>query len=419
MRILHVLQRYLPAIGGSERYFQEFSERFAADGHDVRVLTTDAIDLEAFWLPHKKRVSQLVEVIGGVNVERFKVWVFPQQGRLWKLLVCLPGDGTKLRYHFPSPIVPDLWKRLKALDGQFDIVHAGAIPYNSILYAAQQYAARNRVPLVFSPFMHLGESGGDDDLSRWYTRPDQIRLLRHADRLIVQTPIEMQFFLQHNFPGERMKVLGAGVNPEEMLQPPHGEKPTQVVIERLPDGPFVFQIGTQTHDKGTHFLINAMQKLWRKGKNIPLVLAGNQMSDFKTFMQQLPAHDTPRIIALGHVTEAEKIEILKRGAILTHPSRSESFGIVFLEAWMWGKPVIGARAGGVMDLIEEGVNGMLVPFGDPNQLAEKIEKLWNDSSLRQRMGSAGKQKVLARYTWDKLFEQLLPVYEQLTQEPPK
>ncbi len=408
-RILHLVQRYAPAVGGSEKYFQEFSRRFARDGFPVTVLTTDALDLEAFWLPGRKRVDREQETIDGVQVERFKTWVFPQQGRLWKLLVLWPGDGAKLRYHFPSPIVPGLWKRLRALDGQFDLVHAGSLPYNSILYAAERYAKRNGVPLIYSPFMHPGEEG-ESDLIRWYARGDQLRLLAWADRLIVQSPSEARFFEQRGIPSNRMTILGAGIEPSEFNSPVEQGRAGTEFLNRLPSEGFVFQIGPLTKDKGTLFLVEAMRRLWDQGESIPLVLAGKPMTDFEPYWNQLPPEVQRKIVRTVFVSEEEKRIHYSRGTLLAHPSRSESFGIVFLEAWAAGKPVIGARAGGVADLIEPGEDGRLVKFGDEEDLANSIRELWQDPELRERMARRGKAKTLQRYTWDALYGRLKNVY---------
>lgn len=81
-------------------------------------------------------------------------------------------------------------------------------------------------------------------------------------------------------------------------------------------------------------------------------------------------------------------------------SKTDSYGIVFLESWLLKKPVIGAFAGGVPEVIEDGVDGFLVPFGDVPMLAEYLLKLIRDPGLRERMGERGRRKVLASCTWD-------------------
>jgi glycogen synthase len=92
------------------------------------------------------------------------------------------------------------------------------------------------------------------------------------------------------------------------------------------------------------------------------------------------------------------------------PSRSDTFGIVFLEAWAYGVPVIGADAGGIPDVIAHDQDGLIVPFGDVPRLAASIARLLDDPDLRHRLGASGKDKMLRRWTWDALFEDIRALY---------
>lgn len=92
------------------------------------------------------------------------------------------------------------------------------------------------------------------------------------------------------------------------------------------------------------------------------------------------------------------------------PSTGEGFGLVFLEAMAFGKPVVGVSAGGVTDLIEDGKNGFLAPPQDLALLAQALEKLFRDSSLRATMGRCGAAIVRERYQFDafrRSLEQIL------------
>jgi glycosyltransferase involved in cell wall biosynthesis len=88
------------------------------------------------------------------------------------------------------------------------------------------------------------------------------------------------------------------------------------------------------------------------------------------------------------------------------PSRTDSFGIVFLEAWANGKPVVAASAGGVTEVVEHGKTGLLVPFGDLERLASSIAGLVDAPGAARRLGEAGRAKVARGYTWDDRFAAL-------------
>jgi glycosyltransferase involved in cell wall biosynthesis len=86
--------------------------------------------------------------------------------------------------------------------------------------------------------------------------------------------------------------------------------------------------------------------------------------------------------------------------VFAMPSRADSFGIVFLEAWANGLPVVGANAGGVAEVIAEGHDGRLVPFGDTDALRDVLESLVEDPASRREMGDRGREKVARGYSWD-------------------
>jgi len=99
--------------------------------------------------------------------------------------------------------------------------------------------------------------------------------------------------------------------------------------------------------------------------------------------------------------------------MLVLPSRVDAFGMVFLEAWAHGKPVIGARAGGIPGLIDDGVDGLLVPWGDAEALAQGVRDLLSDPSLAEQLGAAGRRKTSCHYTWEAVGAQVNRIYEQM------
>ncbi len=408
MRCLHLIHRYWPARGGSEKFFIELSERLAADGDEVTVFTTDAIDIQHYWLPGKERIVAPYEVHNGVSVHRFDVKRFPRHAQALRVLGKLPGLTAKSLFSFPSPLVPGMLRSI-GTSQRFDLVHATALPYDSILFTASRIAKKQGIPLVMSPFFHLGESDSDD-VSRYYTRPHQLRLVKSSDRVFVQTDIERDFLEGAGYPSEKMVLLGMGINPGE-LQGGSGERFRRKhgVI-----GPIVCYIGPRTYDKGTFTLVSAMESLWRGGDPSTLVLAGADIEDFRRFHEKLPEKIRSKCLMLDFIPEDDKLDLLDACDLLVLPSRSDSFGIVFLEAWFYAKPVVGARAGGIPGLVRDGVDGLLVPFGDARELALAIRRLLLDSKYAGRLGEAGRARVLSEFTWDSKYRVVRDVYEELT-----
>jgi glycosyltransferase involved in cell wall biosynthesis len=92
------------------------------------------------------------------------------------------------------------------------------------------------------------------------------------------------------------------------------------------------------------------------------------------------------------------------------PSTGEAFGIVFLEAWAVGKPVIGARTQAVSSVIADGSDGYLISPGDAGDLATHIARMLGDPKLAQQMGTRGRAKVMSRYTVSRIADIVEGVY---------
>lgn len=119
---------------------------------------------------------------------------------------------------------------------------------------------------------------------------------------------------------------------------------------------------------------------------------------------------------LKAVPHQTKFDALAAAQVFALPSRTDSFGIVFLEAWMYGIPVIGARAGGVPDIIADGQDGFLIRFGDTADLARRITTLLDDRTLAAQMGAEGRRKVLATMTFERKYQMLAQVYRDVVAE---
>lgn len=96
--------------------------------------------------------------------------------------------------------------------------------------------------------------------------------------------------------------------------------------------------------------------------------------------------------------------------LLVHPADMEGLGVSLLQAAAAGVPIIASRAGGLIEAVEEGVTGVLVPPGDPPALAAAMERLLSDQALRKQMGRAGRSRVLEKFSVDAMTEGNLAVY---------
>ncbi len=420
MRLLHINHRYWPYQGGSELYFQELSERLVAAGHAVTMWTTDAWDLEHFWAGGQRRVEVVEETHNGVTIRRFPVRRPPLPSIYYRVLRRAMAEANDLPLPITpllrggarfSPWVPDMAAALRALpSGTFDLVHAANITLESLVFNTLQFASRTKTPAVVTPFTHLGEPGSRA-VRRYYTMRHQMALLKAAACVIVQTGLERAALVELGVASARLEKVGVGVNPGEFS----GGNAARFRAKYGITGPIVFTLGAVAFDKGMVHLVEAMRRLWARGQAATLVLAGSTtLRDFATYFAGVPAADRDHCRVLGFISDEDKHDAFAACDVFAMPSRVETFGIVYLEAWLYDKPVIGAAAGGLPDVISEGTTGYLVPFGDVEALADRIAMLLADPALRARLGAAGHAAVLRDYTWDAKIARITAIYERLT-----
>jgi glycosyltransferase involved in cell wall biosynthesis len=421
MRYLHVNAAYPPFLGGAEVYTQAISERFVDEGHAVTLVTTNAAEVEYFWNPRKRHLSPGHERLNGVEIIRCRVshpplspWTFYALRRAVTTLARLPLANSQFANHIfrrlapYMPGVPEIEATLAALPYTFDLVHGVNISLEWPLLAAWRYARQCGLPFIATPFVHVGEYEREDVLIN-YTMPHQLEALRVADAVIVQTDIEKQALIRCGVKEDRLHRLGMGVDINE-LRGGNAER----FRERYDlSYPIVTFLGVVTYDKGSFHLVRAIERLWLQGQDVHLVVAGPQVDEFIQFYNRLPSATREKILLLGPVLGQDKQDLLAATDVFALPSRIDSFGIVYLEAWSYAKPVIGARAGGVLDVIEDGKDGLLVEFGDVDGIATAIEDLLTSPAQARAMGLQGQNKVEAQYTWDRIHNRLRTIYERL------
>jgi glycosyltransferase involved in cell wall biosynthesis len=158
--------------------------------------------------------------------------------------------------------------------------------------------------------------------------------------------------------------------------------------------------------------LRAAERAWRQGGRFVLVLAGPEMPNFQSFWRTY--RPSGRVIRLGVLDARQKRDFFAAIDVFALPSRSDSFGLVLLEAWANGVPNIGYRAGGIGWVIRDEKDGLLVPCGDVHGLAATLLRLSADAGLRQRLGVAGWQRTRKEFEWTEKFEMVRRVYRELS-----
>jgi glycosyltransferase involved in cell wall biosynthesis len=361
-------------------------------GHDVTVLTFDCATLpdlrstRGAGLPPREtmngvKVIRVAPIAGRLN--RLHQWSLHQPGG-WRATAWLMRDEELWPFELPSGIgiLPAL-ARLKA-----DVVTSVNWHFGSSFWACPPRRLR-RAPRVAIPVLHIERA--------WANNPIYPRMLRDCDAVIVCTDAERDFVQARG--GRAIVVAGAGVDPSR-FECRDGARIR--ARHNIGDGPVIGFVGRQDALKGVPTLIEAMHVVWRHSPNATLLLAGQRAHRAPTvakMLDEVSAADRARVVLIDDFADEDGPSILDACDVLALPSVEESFGMVMIEAWMCGKPVVGADIASTRCVVESGVDGLIAKPFDAADLAEKILDLLGDPAKRALFGERGRTKVLSRYTW--------------------
>ncbi|HEY7560870.1 MAG TPA: glycosyltransferase [Gaiellaceae bacterium] len=297
----------------------------------------------------------------------------------------LSSDGggivraAKRRPWAAPPMLASMARTLRAAARDADLVHAHWLAGGAVALLAGK-------PFVVT--LHGTISGGaldDFELLRKASRPARLVLDRARAVICVSEALTEA-------------ALAAGVTRAVFI--PNGiDVPPEVGEEAEP--PEILYAGRLAPEKG-------IEDLAAVADGLNLVVSGD--GPLRGLLPQ----------ASGFLPRDELERRYAQAAIVVCPSRSEGFGVVCAEAMANGKPVVAGAVGGLVNLVDDERTGLLVPPGDPPALRAAIDRLLADKALRLRLGAAGREKIVAGYSWDKVAEETVAVYEQaLSTAPPR
>jgi phosphatidyl-myo-inositol dimannoside synthase len=185
----------------------------------------------------------------------------------------------------------------------------------------------------------------------------------------------------------------------DALRPPSGFPNGLIVLTAA-------RLATDEKYKGVDHLIRAVAQLAPRFPSLHVVVAGSgdDIPRHQSLTTELGISD--RVHFFQGLTPSEMAGCYSHCDLFALPSTGEGFGFVFLEAMAFGKPVIGAAAGGVTDIVLHGQNGLLVPPGDSPRLVQSLESLLTSERLRLELGRKGAEIVRANFRFEDFRRQL-------------
>ncbi len=423
--VLILSPAYPPFHGGGERYTHALVQALAQANSRLRftVFTSTAVSESDFW--HGRGVTPPITEQPHPQITIQRLPLTPWRGgrnalMLWRKLMVvsdqlrLPTSLLKRMAQFVPPI-PQLAPTLSRLSpADIDIVHGFNISWEAPLVAGWQWAQAHHKPFIVTPYAHLGQKKGDK-VARNSTMRHQLALLRGAQAVLTLTDIEKEGLGAYGVPPTHLHTIGGGSDPLPATIPPL--ELAELGLTR----PFALFVGRMSFDKGALHAVEAMLRLNEALAStgsacggdtaVPLVLIGSSTPEFERRYNRLSEREKTWIRPLERVDDGRKHALLREAAMLLLPSHTDSFGIVFLEAWSHATAVIGARAGGIPGVVTDGEDGLLVPFGDVPALSTAIQRLLADQPLRDRLGRAGHEKLRTHFNWERVAERVTAVYD--------
>jgi glycosyltransferase involved in cell wall biosynthesis len=289
-----------------------------------------------------------------------------------------------------------------------DVIHAHwAIPTGPAAVRAAQKLGLPSVITMHGGDVYVNPEQGYDFPTRWYVRPALRWTLNHAGALTAITDDCRQHALRAGARDELIHLVFNGTDLRRF-------SPGAQSVSRVGDphyGPhMIFACRQLFPRKGIRFLVEAAAKLKPRFPDLKVVVAGDgfERPELIKLAQSLGVEKD--ITFLGWVPNTDLPPYYRAAAVSVIPSLEEGFGIPAAEAMGCETPVVASDAGGLPEVVEDGVTGLIVPRGDSGALAEAIGSLLADPARRQAMGRAGRQRALRLFDWDRTAEQFEQIY---------
>ncbi len=330
-------------------------------------------------------------------------------------------EGVRLRLYYPTlpkgpedregKVVEVLSLNVNMVADPFDadVVHAHTWYMSFAGMLAKKLYNSKLVATVHSlePLRPWKEEqlGGGYRLSSWLEETG----LKACDAVVAVSE-EMSADLREHYgiPPERVHVIPNGVDASAFRRE---EDPS--ILERLGvEVPYILFLGRLSRQKGIFDLVEAFKAL-KTELNLVLVTGP---ADTQGLVDELSGAvgGLSRIRWINRmVTHEEAVALYSSCELFVCPSRYEPFGIINLEAMACERPVVATRVGGIMEVVQDGETGVLVPSEDPEALGRAIDDLMSDRGLREEMGARGRARVEKHFTWRTVAERTVELYRSL------
>jgi glycosyltransferase involved in cell wall biosynthesis len=235
---------------------------------------------------------------------------------------------------------------------------------------------------------------------------------RQVDRFVCASEAIRKILIADGIPAERTVTVHEGIDLHHVRAQPPLSVHAELYLPK--DAPLVGNVAALAPHKGHRYLIDAAAQVVRQVPDVRFVILGEGELRGALERQIHELHLERHVLLAGFRPDA--LRLLKTFDVFVLASVTEGLGTSLLDAMACEKPIVATTAGGIPEVVQHGVNGLLVPPRNVPALARALVKLLRDAPLRQRLAHAGARIVAERFTAERMVRETLVVYHSLVGE---
>jgi len=426
-KILYLPTRYYPAISGAEFYLQRMAEILTSNyDYGVDIFTSNAIDFKALKDPIGKTIERNDKSFHYVNqlkINRFYInYNLSIDAKIEKVKEISSYKSLNLSDEClkealkNGPYLDDLIEHmLKHNNFNYDLIHSTFFPYFNLIIALL-IGNLIKKPVLCTPFFHYSNPR--------YMNSLQTEILKKFDSIIACTNLEKKYLNENiGISKRKIRVIPMGVDYKRFgIESKKKDKPYNFKEKFFKNDEKKFKMvlfcGHKNYEKGALSILRAIPYILEKFRKVYFVFIGPSTMAFNRELSKIQKLTNTRILNftpdnLTGYFDKKKIAAFKESDLYLMPSRSDAYGITFLEAWAAKKPVIGANIGASPEVIRNNIDGILVQFDNHKEIAEKVIYLLKNKKLRRKMGAIGNLKVVEKHSWETVAKETHELYQEL------
>lgn len=382
MKVALCTEWFYPKIGGVASHVGGLAMELGRMGHEVIIITKKSGDAPS---PNHPQIAKALKLRYLDSIAPFSTILTPPDPV--ELLGLLKREGFDILHSHhaftPTPLL--------------SIVTAKKLGIPTVL-TTHTIPFANDVRPLWTPISHVLFLFG--------------RCIGEADKVIAVSRAAADF-IRHFVKQEKCVIIPNGVDTCR-FHPSNCGTSVGGTVATKEVGPIILYVGRLVHRKGVHILVKAMPFMLKEFPRARLLIAGDgyMRKPLSLLIKRLNLEVYIKL--LGFIPEENLPKLFKASDLFVLPSLyGESFGLVLLEAMASGKPIVASKVGGIPEVIEDGVTGLLVKSGSKRDLADAITRILSDRGLAETLANNARRTAEERYSWPIIAKGVEGVYKEL------